>query len=99
MVADGWMEETRRLIDGGYGADIERLKALGYREMAACLRGEQPLEAAVEATKQHHRRYAKRQMTWFNADKRVRWLDCAEPLDPDALAEQALALYYASGSC
>jgi len=31
-------------------------------------------QQALEATKQHYRRYAKRQMTWFRADKRIRRL-------------------------
>lgn len=81
MAAMGWIDETRRLIENGYGADIERLKALGYREMAACIRGEQSLEDALDATRQHHRRYAKRQMTWFRADKRIHWLPCARNED------------------
>jgi len=74
MAAQGWREETQRLVDNGYEKDIYRLKALGYQEMAACLRGERTLDEALEATKQHHRRYAKRQMTWFRSDKRIRWL-------------------------
>ncbi len=74
MVADGWVEEVRALIDNGYGPELERLKALGCREMAAHLRGEQSLDAAVAATQQHHRRYAKRQLTWFRADARITWL-------------------------
>ena len=77
--AQGWLEETRRLIDNGYEKDIGRLKALGYQEMAACLRGERTLEEAIEAAQQHHRRYAKRQMTWFRADKRICWLPAEEP--------------------
>jgi len=74
MVEQGWREETKRLIDNGYEKDIYRLKALGYQEMAAHLRGECTLAETVEATQQHHRRYAKRQMTWFRADKRIQWL-------------------------
>ncbi len=90
MVDAGWPEETRQLIDNGYGPDIERLKALGYREMAACLRGECSLEDAVAATQQHHRRYAKRQMTWFRGDKRVHWLPCDSTGDWEQCAEDIL---------
>ncbi len=74
MVAAGWPDETQQLIDKGYEKDIYRLKALGYQEMAAYLHGQCTLAETIEATKQHHRRYAKRQISWFRADKRVHWL-------------------------
>ena len=74
MVAAGWVDEVRALLDAGYGPQLARLKALGFREMAAHVRGEQSLEAATAATQQHHRRYAKRQLTWFRADRRITWL-------------------------
>ncbi|MBI2434559.1 MAG: tRNA (adenosine(37)-N6)-dimethylallyltransferase MiaA, partial [Candidatus Hydrogenedentes bacterium] len=64
----------QRLLDAGYEPQLHRLKALGYREIAAYLHGQQSLEAALDATKQHHRRYAKRQLTWFRADERVLWM-------------------------
>ncbi len=94
MMAAGWIEETRRLIADGYERDIARLKALGYREMAAYLRGETGLEEAAEATRQHHRRYAKRQLTWFKADKRIHWIECAETAGADVLAEEVLRLFH-----
>ena len=97
MIDAGWVEETRRLLDAGHGRDIERLKALGYREIAAFLRGERSLEEALEATRQYHRRYAKRQISWFNADKRVHWLDCGELPDIEALADETLRLFHEQG--
>ncbi len=93
MIAAGWVEETRRLIEDGYEKDLARLKALGYREIAAYLRGETELEAAAEAARQHHRRYAKRQVTWFKADKRVHWIECTEASSIDVLAEETLRLF------
>ena len=92
MIADGWVEEVRRLLDQGYGEHIHRLKALGYREMAAHLAGNQSLEEAAEATKQHHRRYAKRQLTWFRGDARIHWLDAVADTPASHYAERALAL-------
>lgn len=90
MIADGWVEEVRTLIDKGYGLHIERLKALGFREIAAYLRGEQSLEAAVEAAKLHHRRYAKRQIAWFRSDKRVQWLPADAASRPEDFADETL---------
>jgi len=96
MVEDGWVAETERLLDAGYGPHIERLKALGYREIAASLRGEQDLATAVDAAKQHHRRYAKRQMTWFRADPRIHWLDWEPQAGPEILLRQTLKLWHTS---
>lgn len=92
MIADGWVEEVRALLARGYGPQIERLKALGFREIAAYLRGEQSLEAAVEATKLHHRRYAKRQIAWFRGDSRVHWLPSDAGSNPEDTVDAVLAL-------
>lgn len=90
MIAAGWVDEVRTLMDRGMEPHLERIKALGYREIAACLRGEQSLADAVEAVKMHHRRYAKRQLSWFRADKRIVWLDSSPDADPQG---QALGLW------
>lgn len=92
MIRRGFVEEVRRLIEGGYGKEVERLKALGYRDVAAYLRGECALEDAVERIKRHTRRYAKRQLTWFRADKRIHWLPIGRYGTVEAQAERALAL-------
>lgn len=98
MLEDGWVPEVQALLDLGYAPQIERLKALGYREIAAHLRGEQTLDAAIEATRMHHRRYARRQISWFRGDKRVTWLPVDETAVVSHLADQALALVDAPGA-
>ena len=40
------------------------------------LEGEVPLETAVENIKRATRQFAKRQLTWFRRDERIRWFDC-----------------------
>lgn len=86
MMDEGWVAEVEALLDHGYGAQVSRLKALGYREIMAYLAGKQPLDAAIEASQMHHRRYAKRQLTWFNADPRIHWL----PAGPGVSLDQQL---------
>lgn len=93
MMRDGWLDETARLLENGYGPHLDRLKALGYRELAAHLRGEQDLATAVAAAQQHHRRYAKRQLTWFRADPRIHWLDWDPQDGPAVLVKQALGMW------
>lgn len=92
MIGQGWVEEVEALLEQGYEAPVLGLKALGYREIIAHLHGEQSLEAAIEATKMHHRRYAKRQIAWFRGDPRVRWLPATEDSPMTRHAEEVLAL-------
>lgn len=97
MMEAGWLAETGRLLERGYGPHLDRLKALGYRELAASLRGEQDLVTAVAAAKQHHRRYAKRQMTWFRADPRIHWLDWEPDGGPGGQFSGALEAWNTTG--
>jgi len=92
MVAAGWIDEVKTLIANGYGEHLGRLKALGYREVLRALRGIQSMEDAIEQTKMHHRRYAKRQLTWFRADDRIHWLERACARTVAELADETLAL-------
>jgi len=76
----GLLEETRRLL-ARYGAGGNAFKALGYRELAAHLRGECSLAAAREAIIGNTLRYAKRQMTWFRKEQDVRWFAMSGPAE------------------
>jgi tRNA dimethylallyltransferase len=86
MFAQGLVEETRMLMEK-YRPDLKLLDALGYRQAAAHLRGEITLEAAIDAARQGHRNYAKRQMTWFRREPDVHWLHGFG--EHESIAEQA----------
>lgn len=79
MIAAGWVAEVETLIAHGYAPHIDRLKALGFREIAAHLRGEQSLEQAIAQTQMHHRRYAKRQISWFTNMAKAHWIPADLP--------------------
>jgi tRNA dimethylallyltransferase len=85
MIADGFAEEVRRLLDMGYTESLKPMQSLGYRNMISFLAGRQSLEEAVRLIKRDTCRYAKRQMTWFAADREVVWLD---PGDVDAASKR-----------
>ncbi len=70
----GLIEETQRLLDT-YGDNAVALTSLGYKQAVQLLRGELARDAAIQATQQAHRNYAKRQMTWFRREPEVNWLD------------------------
>jgi len=74
MLANGWLEEVRRLMQSGVPEDAKAFNSIGYRELRSVLRGEAKLEDAVNEIQQATRRYAKRQMTWFRREQGVTWL-------------------------
>ncbi|MDQ0463632.1 tRNA dimethylallyltransferase [Caulobacter ginsengisoli] len=65
MLEAGALDEVARLAGRGLASDLPVMKAVGVRELAAHLRGELTLEAALTAARQETRRYAKRQLTWI----------------------------------
>lgn len=65
MVEHGALDEVRALMARNLDADLPAMKAVGVRELAAHLRGDATLEAALAAAQQETRRYAKRQTTWM----------------------------------
>jgi tRNA dimethylallyltransferase len=53
------------------------MQGLGYKELVPHIRKERTLERSVALLKQETRHFAKRQMTWFKADPRIKWIDVA----------------------
>lgn len=91
MLTQGLLDEVRYLMDHGYAGAITQLRSLGYEEMAAHLRGELPLDEAIDLMKRNTRRYAKRQLSWFRADKRIHWVPAADKAI-EAIAEDIIRL-------
>ena len=79
MIEDGLVEEARRLLPH---RQQNALNTVGYKEIFQVLDGNWTLDMAVEKIKTNTRRYAKRQMTWFNKDKEIRWF---HPDDRDSI--------------
>jgi tRNA dimethylallyltransferase len=87
MVAAGLVGEVRAVLDRGFAAARCRaLRAPGYKEVAEHIAGELDAAAMIEGIARAHRRYAKRQVTWFRAEEGVAWLS------PDDVAGVAHAL-------
>lgn len=72
MIADGLEEEARSVYPL---RQLNSLQTVGYREMFRYFDGEISREEAIRLIKQNSRHYAKRQLTWFGADKTIHWLD------------------------
>jgi len=90
MMKTGLVEEIRDLVTCGIEKNPEAMQAIGCKEIIACLGGTYTLPEAVDLMKRNSRRYAKRQMTWFNADERVKWIDLAPDETAQSGAEKVL---------
>ncbi|MFQ7242558.1 tRNA (adenosine(37)-N6)-dimethylallyltransferase MiaA [Agathobaculum sp.] len=73
MLADGLLEETKRLLDSGALAGTAA-QAIGYKELLGYLQGDAPLADCVALLKQRSRNYAKRQLTWLKRDDNIHWI-------------------------
>jgi tRNA dimethylallyltransferase len=73
MVAGGLVEEVKGLGERGYGLSLRAMQSVGYRHVGLYLKGEMSLEGALDLMQRDTRHLAKRQLTWFRADKEIRW--------------------------
>ena len=86
MFAGGLLEEIRGLLAGGLSPEARPLKAIGYLQALAVLRGELSQAQAEEQVVTATLRYAKRQRTWFRHQVEAVWCP-----DPAAAAAQVAA--------
>ena len=75
MMEAGLLSETKDLLDAGvFEKNSTAAQAIGYKELLGYFAGEKSLQEAIEELKMATRRYAKRQLTWFNSHGDVQWL-------------------------
>lgn len=79
QIKDGLVEEVKNLAKK-YSWDLPSMSGIGYKQIGYYLRGEMTLEQAIELLKRDTRRYAKRQLTWFKKDQRIKWISGLEEL-------------------
>jgi tRNA dimethylallyltransferase len=79
MFARGLLAEVQGLLDRGYGPELRPLRAIGYRQTTAVLRGETADGEARRAIVAETMKYAKRQMTWFRHQTGATWFPAPEP--------------------
>lgn len=70
MMQEGLLEEAKQFYEY---RNLNTLNTVGYKELYEYLDGNWTLEFAVGMIKQDSRRYAKRQLTWFNRDNEINW--------------------------
>lgn len=76
MIKEGLVNEVQKLINMGITKDYNAMKSIGYSEIYDYLVNKNSnLEQYIDLIKQHTRNYAKRQLTWFRAQKDIIWID------------------------
>ena len=70
MMAEGLLKEAEQFYPH---KQLNTLNTVGYKELYEFMDGNWTLDFAINMIKQDSRRYAKRQLTWFNRDKEIRW--------------------------
>ncbi len=80
MIENGLIGEVKKLAEK-YGVNSVASKIIGYKEIIDYLNGKNKktrhsisLQKAINLIKIHTRQFAKRQMTWFRRDKRIKWV-------------------------
>lgn len=75
MIEDGLIEEARKLYPK---RRLNSLNTVGYKELFEYFDGNCSLDFAIDKIKQHSRNYARKQLTWFNKDKEINWINLSD---------------------
>ncbi len=87
MIKNGLLEEVKSLSKY---RNLNALNTVGYKELFPYFDGEYSIERAIELIKRNSRRYAKRQLTWFNRNDEIRWF---HPDNSEGILEYIMALF------
>lgn len=75
MIDKGLIDECKYLRSIGLTDRNQSMQGIGYKEILLYIEGKISLDESIEMIKKGSRNYAKRQLTWFRRDKRVKFLD------------------------
>jgi tRNA dimethylallyltransferase len=90
MIDLSLVDEVKNILEMGYTKNLNSLNTVGYKEIISFLENEITLERAVELIKRNTRRFAKRQLTWFRKDERIKWLEINSEDEISLLKKQIL---------
>ena len=86
MLEMGMLDEARSVY---HLRHLNSLNTVGFKEMFRYLDGEWNLPTAIARMQKNTRVYAKKQMTWYQRDPLIHWIDASAQATP---TEQILAL-------
>jgi len=88
MLDAGLIDEVQQLMSNGREFSRTARQAVGYREALEHLAGNYDRDEMAERMKARSRRFAKRQGTWFRSLSECRFIDIADEVNADELADQ-----------
>ncbi len=74
-VEKGIKKEVEKLLKSGVGWDKQAMMAMGYGLWRDYFEGDVPEEIVIDEWARDEKKYAKRQITWFKKDERIKWFD------------------------
>lgn len=78
-IKQGAQKEIETLLKKGYPWDLEAMTATGYKEWQPFFQKKVGLEEIIQRWKYNEHAYARRQLTWFKKDKRIKWFNIEKP--------------------
>lgn len=94
MLQNGLLKEVKQLIEKGYTSNLNALQTVGYQEVFKYLDDKLTYDEMVRLIKQNSRRYAKRQLTWFRRDERIKWFEAHNEDDLLTLSRNILNYFH-----
>lgn len=94
MLDAGLLSEVTEFVNSPVGSTAKQ--AIGLKELAPYVKGEEDIDTCVARLKQETRHYAKRQLTWFRRNKDVHWLFIDE-MSFDELLDEAIKIIEKEG--
>lgn len=92
MIQEGLEDEVRGLLKRGYKPDLISMQGLGYRHMVEYIQGGYNRVEMLESLKRDTRRFAKRQLTLFQRDQRIIWIDRGKYHQEEEIVEKICQL-------
>ncbi len=86
MVEKGLVKEAENLYNKGYSSNLTSMQGLGYKEFIKYFECEISLDEAIDILKRDTRHYAKRQLTWFNRNKDIVWINLSKMTNDEAFS-------------
>ncbi|GAB6271900.1 MAG: tRNA (adenosine(37)-N6)-dimethylallyltransferase MiaA [Smithella sp.] len=90
MVETGLLDEVRGLLAKDYSEKLKPLQSLGYKQMIDFIGKRRSWEQTLDSINRETWQYAKRQMTWFGADKTINWFRPEETEEIESKIEDFL---------
>ena len=81
MLGSGWLSEVEMLLEK-FSPELNPMQSIGYREVVQYLQNKIKWDEMVEEIQKRSRQFAKRQLTWFRSEARIKWY---QPIEHDKI--------------